>query len=160
VGYGDLTPETHLARFFTCFYALLGVTALGIALGSISSNIVEAQERAVEEARESHKDKTLSLFSDEKGIMNHLRGTGEKEQQNQATPDISNQKAVNNRSWGMLLQRTRLLFQRRSSGTGKVVLSLAWVLIVLAFFGFAVAHDPAITPANAAYFLIITSTTW
>ena len=47
---------------FTCIYALTGVACLGIALGIIGSNLMDAQEKAVSKTREMTQVKVLSVF--------------------------------------------------------------------------------------------------
>jgi hypothetical protein len=63
IGFGDLVPDTYAGRIFTCFFALSGVAFLGIALGVLGSNIVEAEQRAVEQAGEISKHNLVTLFT-------------------------------------------------------------------------------------------------
>lgn len=62
VGYGDLAPTTRAGQVFTCFYTVTGVACLGIALGVLGSNLVEAQEKLVAQADELMKVQVLSVF--------------------------------------------------------------------------------------------------
>jgi len=60
VGYGDLCPQTRGGKLFTVFFALYGISILGLALGFIGRNLVEAEAGAVQAA--------------EQRIVNVLRG--------------------------------------------------------------------------------------
>jgi len=57
VGYGDLCPDTIPSKLFTCFFALGGVTFIGIALGVIVANVIEKDQQALE------KEDRLNRFS-------------------------------------------------------------------------------------------------
>ena len=52
VGYGDLVPSTKGGKLFTVFFAIYGISILGIALGMVGSNLVEAEGHAVEAAEQ------------------------------------------------------------------------------------------------------------
>lgn len=65
IGYGDLTPTNNGARLFTCFFALSGIGFLGIALGVIGNNMIEAQRTALEKATKISKNNTMALFKPE-----------------------------------------------------------------------------------------------
>mmetsp|Transcript_26161 Transcript_26161/g.38971 ORF Transcript_26161/g.38971 Transcript_26161/m.38971 type:complete len:646 (-) Transcript_26161:105-2042(-) len=43
VGYGDVKPKSDGAKLFSCAFALAGIGIIGIALGYIGQNIVQAQ---------------------------------------------------------------------------------------------------------------------
>ncbi|GKY91610.1 hypothetical protein MPSEU_000132900 [Mayamaea pseudoterrestris] len=62
VGYGDLVPETPAAKIFTMFYAASGVAWLSVVIGVLGSNIVEAQELAIDRTNRQWKRKALDLF--------------------------------------------------------------------------------------------------
>jgi hypothetical protein len=62
VGYGDLAPTTRAGQLFTCLYTVTGVACLGIALGVLGSNLVEAQDKLVAQADELMKVQVLSVF--------------------------------------------------------------------------------------------------
>lgn len=66
VGYGDEVPTTHASMIFTCFYALSGVAILGIALGILGSNLVDAQEAMANKAENLLKYQVLSVFDTKK----------------------------------------------------------------------------------------------
>lgn len=63
LGYGDVVPLSRAARLFTCFYSLLGVAFLGIALGILGNHVIEAERAAVDQARKLSKDRAMSLFA-------------------------------------------------------------------------------------------------
>jgi len=54
VGYGDIRPSNDASKLFTCIFALMGIGIIGIALGFIGQNLVQAQ---VEALQRSHKKK-------------------------------------------------------------------------------------------------------
>ena len=62
VGYGDLCPQTRGGRLFTVFFALYGISILGIALGYIGRNLVEAEAGAVEAAEQRIVDALQGRF--------------------------------------------------------------------------------------------------
>ena len=62
IGYGDIVPSTDASRLFTAFFALSGVACLGVALGVLGSNLVEAQTTALEQASELSQYQVMSLF--------------------------------------------------------------------------------------------------
>jgi hypothetical protein len=66
VGFGDLVPDTYAGRVFTCFFALSGVACLGIALGVVGNNIIEAEHIAVKQAGEISKYRMVTLLSSAK----------------------------------------------------------------------------------------------
>lgn len=57
-----MTPHTTASRMFTCCYALMGVAVLGIALGILGSNLVDAQDKAIAKAEQVSKDEMLNMF--------------------------------------------------------------------------------------------------
>ena len=57
-----MTPQTVSSRLFTCLYALIGVAFLGIALGIIGSNLINAQDRALAKAEQVSKHEILNMF--------------------------------------------------------------------------------------------------
>jgi len=73
IGYGDILPTTDAARLFTAFFALSGVACLGVALGVLGSNLVEAQTKAVDQASELSQYQVMSLFD----YSSHSKSTDE-----------------------------------------------------------------------------------
>jgi hypothetical protein len=65
VGYGDEIPTTPASMIFTCIYAMVGVTCLGIALGIIGSNLMDAQDRIKKKADTLMQTKALSFFGEQ-----------------------------------------------------------------------------------------------
>lgn len=63
MGYGDLSPQSAFGRLFTCLFALTGVACLGVALGVIGDQILQAQQQALRRAGELSQKRALSLFS-------------------------------------------------------------------------------------------------
>ena len=67
VGYGDLKPQTDGGKLFCCVFALSGIGIIGIALGYIGQNLVQAQVMALEKTQKrlSSKDKIASDDNEE-----------------------------------------------------------------------------------------------
>lgn len=63
IGYGDLVPTSDSSRLFTAFFALSGVACLGIALGVLGSNLIDAQVQAIDRARDLRSYQVTSLFN-------------------------------------------------------------------------------------------------
>lgn len=57
-GYGDVSPKSQGGRLFSCFFAMLGVGIIGIVLGFVGQNIVQAQVKELERnsLEEDHVD--------------------------------------------------------------------------------------------------------
>lgn len=53
VGYGDMTPSTSFGKLFATVFALIGIVVLGLALGVIGSEIVEAELNLQDEIKVS-----------------------------------------------------------------------------------------------------------
>ena len=62
VGYGDLVLTSNSARYFTAFFALSGIATLGIVLGVIGNNIIDAQKHALERAKKLSQMQVMELF--------------------------------------------------------------------------------------------------
>lgn len=84
VGYGDLVPTTEASMMFTCFYALMGVACLGIALGILGSNLIDAQEKALATAAELSRYQVLSVFDASSPISSGPDNQAFQEQQKKA----------------------------------------------------------------------------
>ena len=136
IGYGDLTPDTHASRLFTSFFALSGVAFLGIALGVLGNNMIEAQEKAVQQTGDLAKYRVLSLFG-----TNHSD-----EKDNNET----NNEAAASSSWC-------------STSCFKLLAEFAGILFFLKIFSSIVADDPGIDVSgdwsDSLYFAIITACT-
>jgi len=63
IGYGDLFPDSRVARMFTCVWALSGVACLGIALGILGSNLIEVAEEEQKQAQQEQKLQVFDMFS-------------------------------------------------------------------------------------------------
>jgi Ion channel len=61
-GYGDLVPTTDLERMFTCLYVLSGVSFVAVALGMLGSNLIEAHDQTVAQAKKLNQYQAMSLF--------------------------------------------------------------------------------------------------
>jgi potassium channel subfamily K len=56
VGYGDIVPSTDGAKLFSCIFALMGIGIIGIALGFIGQNLVQAQVVALQRSQRKKED--------------------------------------------------------------------------------------------------------
>jgi len=62
---------------FTCFYSLLGVAFLGIALGILGNSVIEAERVAMDQARKLSKKRAMSLFASTTALKNNNTTTAE-----------------------------------------------------------------------------------
>ncbi len=53
VGYGDVKPLSQNAKLFSCFFAFMGIGIIGIALGYLGQNLIQAQVIALQKRPES-----------------------------------------------------------------------------------------------------------
>lgn len=160
IGFGDLYPQSsQIAKMFTCFYALAGVTCLGIAIGVVGSNMVETEERAIQDASQAAKNRAMALFSTEAPQFEVKGG------------NVSIRDASAKRRWFGInclpapfqCMRTPSQCNKWLHGPGRgayrFLASSVIVVAVLFAFGVVVAQDPAIDSSEVFYFLLITSTT-
>lgn len=56
VGYGDLRPSSDNSKIFSCLFALIGIGIIGIALGFIGQNLVQAQVAALQRSQKKKED--------------------------------------------------------------------------------------------------------
>jgi len=149
VGYGDLVPTTHAARAFTAFFALSSIGCLGIAIGVVGKNIIDAQENALNRARALSEHRVLSLFS----ASRHSAVSLSQAPVDEDVLSISTTTVVSD---GGNLQRRKPT--RSPELCRRVATEFVMVAGVLFIFGIAVAQDPAIRASDVGYFLVITST--
>ena len=138
IGYGDVVPANYTERAFTIVYALSGVACLGIAIGILGTNVVEAQEKAVNKTKELAKTRVMTFFAPPHVQQDLEQAMGEKLQAEAEHGSVS---------------RMRQLMQ-----------TFVLVLVILAAFAACVANDPGIDNdkydiVDALYFAIITATT-
>lgn len=50
-GYGDVRPTSNEGKLFSCLFAMLGIGIIGIALGFIGQNLVQAQMMALQKTQ-------------------------------------------------------------------------------------------------------------
>lgn len=161
IGYGDLVPDSYISRVFTCFFALSGVACLGIAIGVIGNNVVEAQEKAVEQTKKMAQSRVLNLFGSSipRKSSRKLRvaSVGEPSDSDEATAvstldsEDSNSEAPQPDS-------------RKSSPLWQLFSRFSLVLVILVAFAICVASDPGIDGDkvdifDALYYTIITAST-
>jgi hypothetical protein len=128
IGFGDLVPDTYAGRIFTCFFALSGVAFLGIALGVVGNNIIEAEHMAVKQAGEISKHHILiSLFSDTE------------------TPDSSSHPSSEESPGGPQSPPERQVVQPTDRNPAmQIFREFALVIVVLLVFASAISNDPGI----------------
>lgn len=76
IGYGDVVPDTRMARLFTCGWALSGVACLGIALGMLGSELIDVAEQDKETAKEKQKAEMMDMFNGEEGSSSSALKSG------------------------------------------------------------------------------------
>ena len=62
IGYGDMVPDSRMARMFTCVWALSGVASLGLALGVLGSNLIVVHEKQMQNAQVQRQSRVIGLF--------------------------------------------------------------------------------------------------
>ena len=62
VGYGDLHPTNNASMMFTYGFSFLGISYLGIILGNVGHNIIEAELNSIEKARMKSRQHVMSFF--------------------------------------------------------------------------------------------------
>jgi potassium channel subfamily K len=62
VGYGDVCPSTWASKLFTMVFGLLGISMLGTAIGTIGSNLVQAETKVLEAAENASRKRVLEFF--------------------------------------------------------------------------------------------------
>jgi hypothetical protein len=127
IGFGDLVPDTYAGRIFTCFFALSGVAFLGIALGVVGNNIIEAEHMAVKQAGEISKHHMLTLFSDTETPDSSSHPSGEE------SPGVPQSPPG----------RQVVLPTERNPAT-RILREFALVIVVLLVFASAISNDPGI----------------
>jgi hypothetical protein len=134
VGYGDLTPTTEASMMFTCLYALTGVACLGIALGILGSNLIDAQEKALSTAGELSRYQVLSAFDASQSGEGNQFQEQQKKVQEQAPQDSAS--------------GTYLIFLLHA-------IPLVCVLLGLAFW---IGKESGWDTPETIYYLVITGT--
>lgn len=86
IGYGDMTPSRPISKLFAAFFALGGIIVLGLALGVLGSQLVEAEVSAVEKMKEkatisiekafTRKRKNGLVTSDSSTSLSSLESSG------------------------------------------------------------------------------------
>jgi hypothetical protein len=131
IGFGDLVPDTYEGRIFTCFFALSGVAFLGIALGVLGANIIEAEEQAVEQAGEISKHNLVTLFTSEDTPGGSSSRSGE---------DLLESPDVPQRQPGRQVVPTK----KDDKPLMHILREFAFVVLVLVVFASAISNDPGI----------------
>lgn len=135
VGYGDLFPRTEASMMFTCLYALTGVACLGIALGILGSNLIEAQEKALSTAGELSKYQVLSVFD-----ASQSGGGKQYQEQKNKLQEHASKGSASGACMGFLLH----------------VIPLVCVMLGLAF---GIGKESGWDTPKTIYYLVITGTT-
>ena len=156
-GYGDLTPNTHAARAFTAVFTLSSIACLGVALGVLGNQLVEAQQSALERAKSLSERHVVTLFAPPTAsataatavpCTDNPKSTPQSERSAPGLPAALTPRNLSNTE------------ERPTPEWMHVAQEFAVVVGVLVLFAVVIMWvDPAITLDNVAYFLIITSTT-
>lgn len=148
---GDLVPDTYVLRIFTCFFALSGVACLGIAIGVIGNNVMEAQEAAVKQTKTLAQNRVFGLFqkiNDGNNQEESRTPEGDPSRDDDGADSSSSSSNSSNSKMNPVWQ---------------LLLHFSFVLFILVIFAFAEANDPGIDVTwnifDALYFAIITATT-
>jgi potassium channel subfamily K len=128
IGFGDLVPDTYEGRIFTCFFALSGVAFLGIALGVVGNNIIEAEHMAVKQAGEISKHHMITLFAE-----------GEKPERT-SHPNGDESPGVRQSPPG----RQEVVQPTERNPATHILRESALVLVVLLVFASVMSNDPGI----------------
>ncbi len=62
VGYGDICPQTVAGKFFSCLFGISGIALLGAAVARIGSRLVEAEIKAVKNARKQSQRRLVQIY--------------------------------------------------------------------------------------------------
>ena len=160
IGYGDLTPQTPAGKVFTCFFALSGVAFLGIALGVVGNNLIEAEEKTMSQTKDLAKQRVMSLFSTSSSVLssssrqsrteNCTEGLVPEDENDLNGIEINNETEIETEENDMSICR-------------KILLEFFFILLILTLFALLVAADPGIgvgfNVGDALYYSLVTATT-
>ncbi len=76
IGYGDMAPTRPAGKLFTSLFALGGIVVLGLALGVVGSQLVEAEVRAAEKARENTSKSIERAFTRKRKGFGRMLSSG------------------------------------------------------------------------------------
>ena len=139
-----------MSRIFTCFFALSGVACLGIAIGVIGNNVMEAQEMALEKTKKLAQHRVLTLFSSSssstsgKNNNNNKKRTSESDTETDEgtiTTSASSVTGNNNNSDTADASPAEVV---KSHPLWQLAIHFCLVLVILVIFAFCVASDPGI----------------
>mmetsp|Transcript_10911 Transcript_10911/g.16904 ORF Transcript_10911/g.16904 Transcript_10911/m.16904 type:complete len:523 (-) Transcript_10911:54-1622(-) len=116
IGYGDMSPSTPVGKIFTSIFALGGIVVLGLALGVVGSQLVEAEIRAAEKAREKTAKSIERAFTRRNGVGRMLSSG--------STTSLSSKDSVtsHNGEHNDFLEAIRLVQQSEGSYASKIVI--------------------------------------
>jgi hypothetical protein len=137
-GFGDLVPDTYAGRVFTCFFALSGVACLGIALGVVGNNIIEAEHMAVKQAGQMSKYRMVTLLSSAKtpatGTDSSSRSTGKELSESLGVPQPPSV-PVPVVQVVKVVQRNPFL---------RIICEFCVLVVILLLFAIVIADDPGV----------------
>lgn len=135
VGYGDLQPTNEMSRVFTCIYAIGGSALLGIVLGVVGSNLIDAEVRAATRARDMKQYQVLSVFKENQDVATD---------ENKVVEEKDEESSEEGKTWFL------------SHGQRYYLLPAAFVLSILAF---VLSRESGWSFIDTIYFCVTTATT-
>jgi potassium channel subfamily K len=82
VGYGDLLPKSDVAKYFTCLFSVFGITVVTIAIGQLTSSMLEMQRHLADEVR----SKAMAMALSGPSVLTRLVSSGPNEAAKKARP--------------------------------------------------------------------------
>eukprot|EP00939_MAST-03C_sp_MAST-3C-sp1_P003917 g3917.t1 len=144
VGYGDMSPTTPLCRLFTCFFVLIGIGFIGVAIGIAASQILDYQENAVKKLTalsETIVDKTAATINNAYGEATAVEV--------RATEDSDNRSSTQ--------KQQQVSFVNTPEGTAVVNCTMLVTTILVGSLFFCV--ESGVSFVDGIYFATISGTT-
>jgi hypothetical protein len=144
VGYGDITPSSEASKLFTCVFALVGVSCLGLALGNLGANLMSAEENALLQREETARYEAMTLFEDRSSPV--LDTVGE---------DADVTMVVNSNNNPSLLYKGKKLPMRKSPTFLRFV-PLVPPMLIIVILAYVIGYAMGWNLVSTIYYLIIT----